>query len=129
MICSIQDKTYLRRDALDTIRIYLNDSLISKWTEFDNPKTIDLKVNKIEDTLTFLCSTDVGWMDSSSLTLTTNLEVRSTLNLEPYIDSNSLKMHYKLPGRNIEPEVKNIQVWRNTSSTRKNIIFNINLIE
>ncbi len=116
----------MHKDALDTIRIYQGNDLIAKWRECDDPVQANVVLNSENDTLTFWCSTDVGWIDSTSLFLTVQGIQRNDLYLSPFVDSNVLRTHFFLPTHRISNDIESIEVWRQSDKYKK-LIFQLSL--
>lgn len=115
-----------KKDALDTIRIFKGNQVIAKWTEFDDSVQARIVLNAKKDTLTFWCSTDSGWMDSTSLFLTVEGIQRNDLFLSPLVDSSELRTHFFLPTHRIPEDIETIEVWRKSGKYKK-LVFQLSL--
>lgn len=105
-----------KRDGLDCIMLYQNEKLVSKWYEFGDTKTVTIFSENTSDTLTLFCFTDVGWMDSNSLSLTYSSGINQLLKFSR-INSDELsgRINYQLALSDINNSSRNISIWRHTS--------------
>lgn len=114
-----------KRDALDAISIYQCEKRIGIWREFSDPVQAEIVLNGTNDTLIFRCSSDVRWMDSSSLFLTANNLPYKDLFLS-FDDSTYYSERYLLPSNRIAEDVDQIEVWRKTERS-KQIVFQLKI--
>lgn len=133
LIISSASSSNRKRDALDSILLYQNEELISKWYEFDDQKSVTIYSESANDTLTFFCSSDVGWMDSSSVTLTFKSETNTKYIETPKFSrintpkfSNQVSFHLALADLNASSG--KIDLWRHTQAGSKQV-FEINFSE
>lgn len=114
-----------KRDALDAISVYQGEKRIGIWREFSDPVQAEIVLNGTNDTLLFWCSSDVRWMDSSSLFLTTNNVPYEGLFLS-FDDSTYYSERYLLPSNRIAEDIDQIEVWRKTERS-KQIVFQLKI--
>ncbi|NVK63022.1 MAG: hypothetical protein HWE22_00495 [Flavobacteriales bacterium] len=115
----------VKKDALDSIGLYQGDELVGKWREFDDPVLVEILLNSENDTLLFHCSSDVRWMNSSSLFLTVNQLTRKDLFLS-FDDSTNYSERFILPTSRISRDIETLEVWRQTKN-HKQIIFQLTI--
>lgn len=114
-----------KRDALDAISVYQGEKRIGIWREFSDPVQAEIVLSGTNDTLLFWCSSDVRWMDSSSLFLTTNNVPYEGLFLS-FDDSTYYSERYLLPSNRIAEDIDQIEVWRKTERS-KQIVFQLKI--